>query len=336
MGLIKVPDEVELKDLFIDIHCIGKNPRGEGIVFVVRKNNYVIYSAIIDQNIDKKFLKNKGIEKLDLICWTHPHDDHTEGLKDTINKYTSSKTKILVPNGISDFRKYMSKKCKSAYRPIRRINRRNSKKNGEYVEVNSYTVMEYTYVDKSGKNLNIKINSLAPISSRINNIRNNKNSNLNELSVCLLISVNDICFLFASDIYNNVINDMSIDVEKFKNIIYYKIPHHGSEKSNYLLDSIPLSDNNRIAVSTIYKNNGQDKTPSINLLNKYIEKGIKVYCTSESYMKNTEERYNFGIVSIRIQMENTMQEKALKWDIKFEGEATEVEKIQEKRVFNVK
>lgn len=335
MGLIKVPDEIELRDLFIDIHCIGKNPQGEGIVFVVRKNSYVIYSAIIDQNIHEKFLTNKGIEKLDLICWTHPHDDHTDGIKNTIEKYASSKTKIVVPNGISDFREYMSEKCKSAYELIRKINPRNSKKNGEYIEVNSYNVIEYTYVDKGGKNLNIKIKSLAPISSRINNIRNNKQCNLNELSVCLLISVNDICFLFASDIYNNVINDMNIDVESFKNIIYYKIPHHGSEKSDYLLDNIPLSNNNRIAVSTIYKNNGQDTTPSISLLNKYIEKGIKVYCTSESYIKNIEEICDFGIISVRIQIQNTIQEENLKWDIKFEGEAIEVNKIPKETVFKI-
>lgn len=335
MELIKVPNRIELKDIFIDIHCFGKNPQGEGIVFAVRKNDYVIYSAIIDENIDKNFLTNEGIEKLDLICWSHPHDDHTEGLKEIIKNYTSPKTKIVVPNGISDFRKYMSKKCRSAYKPIKRINRRNSRKNGEYVEAHNYTVIEYTYVDINGKNLNIKINSLAPISSRINNIRNNKKCNLNELSVCLLISVNDVCFLFSSDIYNNIIKNMNIEMEKFKNIIYYKIPHHGSEKSDYLLDSIPLSDNNRVAVSTIYKNNGQDKTPNIELLNKYIEKGMKVYCTSESYMKNSEERYNFGIVSIRIQMENIIQEKDLKWDIRFTGEATEVKKIQEKSIFNI-
>ena len=31
MGLIKVPNEIDLKDIFIDIHCIGKNPQGEGM-----------------------------------------------------------------------------------------------------------------------------------------------------------------------------------------------------------------------------------------------------------------------------------------------------------------
>lgn len=335
MGLIKVPNEIDLKDIFIDIHCIGKNPQGEGILFAIRKNNYLIYSAIIDESIDKKLLSDEGIEELDLICWTHPHDDHTDGLKEMLKNYAGPKTKIVVPNGISDFRKYMSKKCKSTYKPLKKINRRNSNKNGEYIEVNSYNVIEYTYVDKNGKMLNIKINSLAPISSRINNIRNNKHCNLNELSVCLLISVNDICFLFSSDIYNSVINDMNIELEKFKNIIYYKIPHHGSEKSNSLLDKIPSSNNGRIAVSTIYKNNGQDKTPNISLLNKYIEKGIQVYCTSESYMKELKGKYNFGIVSIRIQMENAMQEENLKWDIKLEGEATEVKKIEEKCVFNI-
>ena len=57
-----------------------------------------------------------------------------------------------------------------------------------------------------------------------------------------------------------------------------------------------------------------------------------MYCTSGSYINNTKEIYNYGIVSTRIKMENVFQEKKLDWDIKFFGEATEVEKKQESNI----
>ncbi len=326
MEMIKVPQDVNLKQIYIDIHCIGRNPQGEGIIFIIRKNDYIIFSASIDGNADERFLKDEGIDKFNLVCWTHPHDDHSIGIKKILKNHVQKNTKIIVPNGIYDAKKYMTHMCKSVYKPIKVLNKNGKNRDGEYVEVNQYSILQDdVYVDEEGKKLKLKIEVLSPISKRINNIRNNKKINLNELSICLLISVNDVCFLFTSDIYNNIINDMNLNIEKCRRIIFYKIPHHGSDRSDALLKSIPQSQLNRIAVSTIFKVNGQDKTPNKNLLDKYIEKGINVFCTSESYIKNSKKEFDYGIVSIRIKLENLNQEESLDWDIRLTGEATQIE-----------
>lgn len=325
---IKVPNNIELKDIFVDIHCMGKNPQGEGILIVIRKDNYVIYSALIDEYISKEIFEIEKIEKLDLICWSHPHDDHSEGIKDVIKEYSSKQTKIVVPIGITNFKKYMTKKCKKTYRLINKINRHNKKRNGEYIEVQQYSLLlENTYIDNCGRELSINIRTIAPVSKRVNNMKNSKSCDMNELSICLLVSINHANFLFTSDINNYIIGDMEIDKKKFENIVYYKIPHHGSNGSNNLLSYIPQSDNNRIAVSTIYSKNGQDKTPNLELLNRYINKGLMVFCTDKNYIKGKEKDVGYGIVSTRINISNCNNDEKLKWDIMFKEEATEVNEI---------
>jgi len=326
--VIKVPNNIKLKDLFIDIHCIGRSPQGEGILIIIRKDDYVIYSGLIDECIDEKIIERENIEKLNFICWTHPHDDHTNGIKQIINKKTFEQTKIIVPNGISDVAKRMTSLCKKTYRPIKKLNRNGKKKNGRYVEANEYTNLnEETYIDNDGNNIKIQLRTISPICKRVNNLRNNKNINMNDLSICLILLINNIKFLFTSDIYNNIINDMEIQDELFENIVYYKIPHHGSVKSDRLLQYIPKVNQNKIAVTTIYKNNGENVTPNITLMNKYLEKGLNLFCTSESCIKDTQNRESFGIISTRIKLPNNGCENKLDWDIKLEGEAIEIADI---------
>ena len=202
------------------------------------------------------------------------------------------------------------------------------KKNGRYLEANECThLIDETYIDNEGNTLKIELRTISPICKRVNNLRSNRNVNMNDLSICLILVINNIKFLFTSDIYNNIINDMEIQEELLDNIVYYKIPHHGSSKSDKLLQYIPKVNQNKIAVTTIYKKNGEDITPNSTLMNKYLEKGLNLFCTSESFLKNTESKENFGIISTRIKLPNNGNENKLEWDIKLEGEASKVTNI---------
>ena len=335
MEMRVLPNDIELDTVFVDIHCIGKNPIGEGIIINVNCKDKSIYSGIIDEGFNKKIFEENKIEKLNFICWSHPHDDHTNGIKEVIGKYTDKNTMIIVPCGISDVKRKMTPLCKKTYKPIKKINSRGKKRDGEYIEVSQFTVLPtIKFVDQRGKELIIGIKTISPVSKRINNLRNNKEVNLNELSICMIISINGVEFLFTGDIYNNVINEMNINKEDIKNIVYYKIPHHGSNKSNNLLLNIEDIDNdtNKIAVSTIYKKNGEDKTPNYELLEGYIKRGMKVYCTSSSYLKGTNATCDFGVISTRIAMNLERYSNVLNWDIKFEGEAEEVKKRDSNRL----
>lgn len=57
MEMRVLPKDIELDTVFVDIHCIGKNPMGEGIIINVNCKDKSIYSGIIDEGFNKKFLR---------------------------------------------------------------------------------------------------------------------------------------------------------------------------------------------------------------------------------------------------------------------------------------
>ena len=61
MEMRVLPNDIELDTVFVDIHCIGKNPIGEGIIINVNCKDKSIYSGIIDEGFNKKiFEENKN------------------------------------------------------------------------------------------------------------------------------------------------------------------------------------------------------------------------------------------------------------------------------------
>ena len=72
--------------LFFEVYLIGYNSQGESILFFLRTDEGVIYSGVVDcytyKSINKTIdlLKKENIEKIDFLCWTHPHDDHSLGI----------------------------------------------------------------------------------------------------------------------------------------------------------------------------------------------------------------------------------------------------------------
>lgn len=87
-------------ELIIKTYTIGYKPLGESIVILVLADKIVKFSAVIDcfeneeRNITLDILNENNIEKVDLICLTHPDKDHCKGLEKILDKYDNT-TKIL-------------------------------------------------------------------------------------------------------------------------------------------------------------------------------------------------------------------------------------------------
>lgn len=79
--------------LFFEVYLIGYNSQGESILFFLRTDEGVIYSGVVDcytyKSINKTIdlLKKENIEKIDFLCWTHPHDDHSLGIDKLLGKH---------------------------------------------------------------------------------------------------------------------------------------------------------------------------------------------------------------------------------------------------------
>ena len=98
----------ELKDLFIKIYLIGFEMQGESCIFLIyskEPRRKLIYSIVMDcykdseiNEVEEICKSELGQEKLDMLVWSHPHDDHTVGLDEIIKKYCGEQTKIILAN----------------------------------------------------------------------------------------------------------------------------------------------------------------------------------------------------------------------------------------------
>lgn len=82
------------QQLTCKIFILGHPSQGESIVFVLYGDERIIYSCVVDsfvQNdrvVPKDLLYGLGVDKITDLFWTHPHDDHSNGLVELIETFT--------------------------------------------------------------------------------------------------------------------------------------------------------------------------------------------------------------------------------------------------------
>lgn len=97
-------DKFFKEKLELVIYTIGYANEGESIIAIVKMDGISSYTVVIDaykvenKNIAVRILESEKIENIDLLCWSHPDEDHSLGLEDYI-KFISCKTKVIVGNG---------------------------------------------------------------------------------------------------------------------------------------------------------------------------------------------------------------------------------------------
>jgi len=95
--------------LQIVIYLIGYSSQGESIIFSIEADNgdnVKLFCAVIDSyeiaNINKTIetIDKLGYKKIDLLCWTHPDEDHSLGIDTLLSKYVDNNSIILIPENI--------------------------------------------------------------------------------------------------------------------------------------------------------------------------------------------------------------------------------------------
>ena len=138
----------DVKDLFLNLYLIGYENEGESIIISVTSSNpekRLFYIGIVDSyksgdiNLTKEVLEHiferyelkKEKRKINFLCWTHPHDDHTKGMDDIIKQYCNNKTLIALPC-IFYMDSLLTDESKKALEAIKAIsfNRKNVKNRG--------------------------------------------------------------------------------------------------------------------------------------------------------------------------------------------------------------
>ena len=319
----------EIENVTVDIHVIGKYPQWESVIFILNINEIPEYCLVVDycdENlylIKQKIFSKYNISNINLLCWSHPHQDHSIGIQELAKEYCNKNTNILLPIGLENVSNKFDTYIKSTYDYFSKINKNRTQIHGIVRYASEYKQIEKIKYQGIKNKVDLYIETYSPIDKRINNIRNLIIPNMNDYSILMSITVNDRIIIFASDIEDNSINDIINNCEIFENVIFVKIPHHGSISSKKMLNAINTSLENTICVSTIYANNGRDCSPNPHILKEYKRTCNKVFCTSSKYVKNINTNKDYGIVSVRMKIPTTL--KLIEdFEYDFDGDVMEI------------
>ena len=295
--------------LQLHIYVLGYYPMGESILIIVYDNaSHKTYKSILIDSFEVNGINymdgilnqyNINKTKLDIIVWTHPDKDHSLGFSGIIKNYSSKNTLYLLPDGVSRF---ILTSCKFEF--LKTFIRICSKKNIE--RVNSSNMRKYPtmygatkFHDGYNDDIEFDIEILTPFASQtFSKLEVNKTHKANDLSISLMVRFGGQNFYFGGDVEDPAIK--MIDKERMNNILFVKIPHHGSQTSEYL--PILLQPFNNESISKTLTSVTSDfvlnriKLPNASVINKYIQISNKVLSTSNDSHTNKygiwELKYN--------------------------------------------
>lgn len=233
----------DLQVHFIDVgqadSIFIKVPTGESMLIDGGNND--------DSNLVVSYLKNQGVNTLDVVIGTHPHEDHIGGLDKVIDSFKINK--VYLPE----------------------VNHTTKTYEDVLMAIDNKGLSYTSPVAGSTFNLGAaKFTLLAPNSSNY--------EDLNDYSIVVKMDYGNTSFLFTGDAEGvserEMINkgfDLKADV--------LKIGHHGSESST--TESFLSKVSPKYAVITVGNNNSYGH-PHPSTMNRLKAKGIEVYRTDEN------------------------------------------------------
>lgn len=317
------------EEVHISIYHIGYASEGESSLFILHTAaGNILYSLVIDcyeknsKETDRILSEWHLEERVNLIVWTHPHDDHSIGMDRIIEKYSNKSTKICTANVLTGGQKY-SKECQKIVSYLHLLNK--GKESIYRKKINSLCHFPEILdrIEFNGENVikKVEILCIAPFSYLGGMQGLNKKPNINQMGIACIVKVllNSECvnFMFAGDMDHATIEALNNEAEE-ENIPriynYIKIPHHGSADAKNMIEFLSTSGEKKseYATTSVFKDK---KLPVMNVLQRYKKVAEEVACTSD--VEN--EKYGTGIIHLDYNLNDLSVKK------EYEGTATIIE-----------
>jgi hypothetical protein len=304
---------------FIKVYHIGYSSQGESCVFILYTGDKrVVYSLVIDCyeedqcNITDEILKKWKLENgLDMLIWTHAHDDHSIGIKKIIEKYCSKETIICTEN-LSQAFSGCSEICCENINYIVGLNHRKRVKNKRMINPYAHfaEVLDEIYFNGETDIKNIVVICIAPFPELSGMQMGHINHNLSGIACILEVQMEygNINFLFAGDMEKYTVERLICNYDDYNYIIpnvynYIKIPHHGSEDA-YNLIKLFGEERSEFASTSVFVNK---KLPRKKVIDGYKNVVEYVACTSDISTPN----YGKGVVCLEFDLQTRKNKRTL-------------------------
>ena len=324
-----------ISDLKVLVYVIGYQCYGESTVLLIMNGDEVYYSIVIDSYHYKPYngsplinkavdiLRKHHVEHLDILCWTHPHDDHSRGITTILKKFCHEETYLLFPsyieNNAADIVE-MKNVSKDVVNKILEVNKSRKVKacpinviEERYNNVDEFKIVNtFDEVDEK----KVRIDVITPISNMLTSyVNSDKCDDPNELSITLIVDINDFGFYFGGDTTNDHIDASNKDfIEKCR---FIKIPHHASPTADHLPDYLKKE---RVdAVCTSVFTWGRSHNPNPNVVKSYQTFFDDIYTTNKKLKKE-----GYGVILYEYDFSSGYPTR----EVHIEGNVGKMEKIK--------
>lgn len=299
----------DVSGFHVKVFVIGYGCFGESTLVLFLDGGVVFFSIVIDCyhykedranftlliNKTADILDDYHVGRLDVLCWTHPHDDHSKGFPRLISKYCDGATRVVFPMYVQDNKADIVKygvvsKCNLDF--IFQKNKEH-KALAHPIGVADFreNVIEEFQVNEifsSDELAHVRISAITPISSRLSEYVNDSLcSDPNELSISVVLDINGYGFFFGGDTKNNHIELARHAL--IKQCRFVKIPHHSSPTADKLMSYLPTELD---AICTTVFKWGKSNLPNESVIQQYHQFNADIYSTN-SHLGST---YPIGII----------------------------------------
>lgn len=272
------------KELKCKLYIIGGSTEGESVLFVVYGDDKVIYSCITDSfmqeknNVPRLVAECCGLQGITDVFWTHPHDDHSDGIIELVETYKPES--IYVPAELVELPEGSPKISKEVLETINQFPSCDYRFKYQpcVTPIATNSVVLYKMLNVSDHVVPFIINTVAPAGSKVRrDVVTDRYNQLNDFSIAVLISIGDFAILLTGDLQDQMIKyikeTMQIDIPT-PNIL--KIPHHGSMGSTRVVSLFNNEEKVNLAVTTAKRSSHLPRTEALDTYLEYCEKLYKI------------------------------------------------------------
>lgn len=272
--------------LQLEVNVIGYHEQGESIVFFIKADGHVVYTGLVDcyrtkeQNIVRKVLEEEQVKKIDFICWTHPHDDHTMGLDEIWDQYCTKDTCFCCTDITKAKADLYSDSAMAVFQNMLEVQQKTRKRKKTRIKyLKDATQAERLRCVRNNVQYEFRIHSFAPNSAMLGErIVGDKDAQGNVYSIGLFLFFGEYSIMLAGDVENPVMRRIDEGDVEYP-VDYIKIPHHGSISADFLpdkLNKLGIKPPN-IATTTLFR---KQQLPRTEVVDKYFKWGCReVYAT---------------------------------------------------------
>lgn len=286
--------------LKLELNVIGYHDQGESIVFFIKTDGVAAYTGLVDcyktedHNAVKMVLEKEQIKKIDFVCWTHPHDDHTLGLEEMWQQYCTKDTCFCCTDIVQSDLELYSEEARLIFQSIKDVHTIFKRKKMRIAYLKDATQIERLLCVGNTKQYEFRIQSFAPNSAILGErLIGSKDQKGNAYSVGLFLFLGQYSIMLAGDVENQTIRRIA-DGDVEYPVDYIKIPHHGSKSAAFLPDKMRglnlLAPG--IAAATLFRIH---RLPETQVLAKYYNWGCsEIYLTGN--MEKEKDTTGYGII----------------------------------------